>query len=113
MGYARPHHDLHAGGGRAAPRRSGHLIGGRRGRSHPCARPAPSSWHAPRARPTATGTTAPGASPGRRIPARIVLATPLGIIRGDKHMANAYPPARRSAVAARDGNTDVRQHAES
>jgi hypothetical protein len=42
-----------------------------------------------------------------------VLARLLGIIRGDKYMANAYPPARRTGAAPRDGNNDVRQHAES
>jgi hypothetical protein len=59
---------------------------------------------AARQRHTATGTTTPGASPGRRNPARIVSAKLLSIIRGDQYRANAYPPARRSAAAARGGS---------
>jgi hypothetical protein len=53
---------------------------------------------------TASGTTTPASSPGRRNPASIVLAKLLGAIRGDKHMVDAYPPAWHGAVAARAGD---------
>jgi hypothetical protein len=57
---------------------------------------------------TANGTTMPALSPGRRNPASIVLARLLSIIRGDKYMVDAYPPAWRGAAAARSGD-DVTQ----
>jgi hypothetical protein len=62
----------------------------------------------PIATPTASGTTMPASSAGRRNPASIVLANLLSAIRGDKHMVDAYPPAWHSAAAARAGD-DVAQ----
>jgi hypothetical protein len=38
-------------------------------------------------------------SPGRRHPARSAPARLLSVLRGDKYMINAYPPAWRSPVA--------------
>jgi hypothetical protein len=58
--------------------------------------------------PTTSGTSKPASSPGRRNPARIVLARLLSTIRGDKYMVDAYPPAGHRAVAARAGD-DVTQ----
>jgi hypothetical protein len=52
---------------------------------------------------TASGTTKPASSPGRRNPASIVLAKLLSTIRGDKYMVDAYPPAWHGAAAARTG----------
>jgi hypothetical protein len=60
------------------------------------------------ATPTASGTTKPASSPGRRNPASIVLARLLSAIRGDKYMVDAYPPAWHGAAAARAGD-DVTQ----
>jgi hypothetical protein len=57
---------------------------------------------------TASGTTMPASSPGRRNPASIVLARLLSAIRGDKYMVDAYPPAWHGAAAARAGD-DVTQ----
>jgi hypothetical protein len=44
------------------------------------------------ARPRAT--TEPGPSPRRRGPASRLLARLVGVVRGDKHMADAYPPPK-------------------
>jgi hypothetical protein len=60
------------------------------------------------ATPTASGTTMPASSPGRRNPASIVLAKLLSAIRGDKYMVDANPPAWHGAAAARTGD-DVTQ----
>ena len=38
-------------------------------------------------------------SPGRRHPARSAPARLLSVLRGDKYMINAYPPAWRSPIA--------------
>ena len=51
------------------------------------------------ATPTASGPTKPASSPGRRNPASIVLAKLLSVIRGDKYMVDAYPPAWRDPAA--------------
>ena len=40
----------------------------------------------------ATGAPAPASSPGRHRPARSVFGKVLGVLRGDKYMAGAYPP---------------------
>ena len=56
------------------------------------------------ATPTASGTTKPASSPGRRNPASIVLAKLLSAVRGDKYMVDAYPPAWHGAAAARTGD---------
>jgi hypothetical protein len=52
----------------------------------------------PTAPSTASGTTKPASSPGRRNPASIVLAKLLSTIRGDKYMVDAYPPAWHGAA---------------
>jgi hypothetical protein len=56
------------------------------------------------ATPTASGTTKPASSPGRRNPASIALARVLSALRGDKYMVDAYPPAWAGAAAARAGD---------
>ena len=58
----------------------------------------------PAATPTASGTTKPAASPGRRNLASIALARLLSALRGDKYMVDAYPPAWHGAAAARTGD---------
>ena len=58
----------------------------------------------PAATPTASGTTKPASSPGRRNPASIALARLLSALRGDKYMVDAYPPAWHGAAAARAGD---------
>ena len=53
------------------------------------------------------GSPAPGAkrvsSPRRRNPASIVLAKVLSVIRGDKYLVDAYPPAWHAAAREGDG----------
>jgi hypothetical protein len=46
----------------------------------------------------ANDTTGPVLSSNRRNPARRMLAKLVGALRGDKYMANAYPPERHSAA---------------
>jgi hypothetical protein len=46
----------------------------------------------------------PASSPGRRNPAGAALAKLLGVIRGDKYLADAYPPTRHDGAAVRDGD---------
>jgi hypothetical protein len=53
---------------------------------------------APRSGPARKRAT----SPGGRNPVGIVLAKLLSAIRGDKHMAGAYPATRRPSATARD-----------
>ena len=56
------------------------------------------------ATPTASGTTKPAPSPGRRNPASTAIARLLSALRGDKYMVDAYPPAWHGAAAARTGD---------
>ena len=56
------------------------------------------------ATPTASGTTKPASSPGRRSLASTALARLLSALRGDKYMVDAYPPAWHGAAAARAGD---------
>jgi hypothetical protein len=58
----------------------------------------------PAATPTASGTTKPASSPGRRNLASIALARLLTALRGDKYLVDAYPPAWHGAAAARAGD---------
>jgi hypothetical protein len=46
---------------------------------------------------TPSGTIKPASRPARRHLASMVLAKLVSVLRGDKYMANAYPPARQSA----------------
>ena len=55
----------------------------------------------PAATPTASGTTKPASSPGRRNLASIALARLLTALRGDKYMVDAYPAAWHGAFHAR------------
>ena len=61
----------------------------------------------PAASPT-SGTAMPASSPGRRNPARSLLAKLLSAIRGDKYMVDAYPPDWHGGAAARTGNHVIR-----
>jgi hypothetical protein len=58
----------------------------------------------------ASATTKPASSRGGRNPASIVLAKLLSVIRGDKYLVGAYPPAWHSATALHDGDDVVRQN---
>jgi hypothetical protein len=58
----------------------------------------------PEAAPPAGDTTEPVSPPGRRNRASVELAKLLGVIRGDKYMVNAYPPAWRSTGGDRVGD---------
>jgi len=60
-----------------------------------------------RAAPKPSATTDPASSPGRRNPAGILLAKLLGAVRGDKHLADAGPPTRRTSAAERVGDDAV------
>ena len=50
--------------------------------------------------PTAAGVVDARSSPGRRHPAGSATSWLLGVLRGDKYMVNAYPPAWRPPGAA-------------
>ena len=50
--------------------------------------------------PTANDTADPAPSSRRRNPARTMLAKLMGALRGDKYIANAYPPQWRSPADA-------------
>ena len=52
--------------------------------------------------PRSGAASEPATSRGRRNPVRIVLARLLSAIRGDKYMADAYPPTPRPSAAARE-----------
>jgi hypothetical protein len=54
--------------------------------------------------PSAGRATEPLSSVGQRNPVSIMLAKLLGVIRGDKYMVDAYPPAWHSDSATRDGD---------
>ena len=51
-------------------------------------------------------------SPGHRNPVRAVLAKLLSVIRGDKYVADAYPPAWHGDATTRDGDGLVHSHRE-
>jgi hypothetical protein len=50
--------------------------------------------------PSAGRVVDPRSSPGRRHPVRSAASRLLGVLRGDKYMVNAYPPAWRPPGAA-------------
>jgi hypothetical protein len=54
--------------------------------------------------PGVSSTTRPAPLPGRRNRASRALGKLVGVIRGDKYMADAYPPVWRGSAAARDGH---------
>jgi hypothetical protein len=54
--------------------------------------------------PESGGVDDPVASTGRRNPASVLFAKLLSVIRGDKYLVGAYPPAWHSATAVRDGD---------
>jgi hypothetical protein len=56
---------------------------------------------------TVTGTTEPALQSRRPNAGSSPFAKLLGVIRGDKYMANAYPPDWHSAATARDGDEVV------
>ena len=58
-----------------------------------------------RAAATTSEPTRPPQTPGRRSRASAPLAKLLSVIRGDKYMVDAYPPAWRAPGAARAGAT--------
>ena len=65
------------------------------------------------AKPTTSAPTKPASSADRRNPASLLLAKLLSVIRGDKYLVGAYPPAWHSATALRDGDHVVRQNNDS
>jgi hypothetical protein len=69
--------------------------------------PAAGSERPPTTSPT-SGTTMPASSPGRRNPARRLLAKLLSAIRGDKYMIDAYPPDWHGGAAARTEDHVIR-----
>jgi hypothetical protein len=62
---------------------------------------------APTAKATAPGTTPPAAAPVAPGPPNSALAKLLGVLRGDKYMANAYPPEWHTAWAVPAGDEVV------
>jgi hypothetical protein len=64
-------------------------------------------------KPTASAPTKRASSTGRRNPASVLLAKLLSVIRGDKYLVGAYPPAWHSATALRDGDDVAREKNES
>ena len=56
---------------------------------------------------TVTGTTEPALQSRPGSPGSSPFAKLLSVIRGDKYMANAYPPDWHSAATARDGDEVV------
>jgi hypothetical protein len=51
--------------------------------------------------PESGGVDDPVASTGRRNPASVLVAKLLSVIRGDKYMADAYPPATAAQTKER------------
>ena len=53
--------------------------------------------------PTSGAASEPATSRSRRNPVSTVLAKLLSALRGDKYMADAYPPTPRPSAAAHEG----------